>query len=57
MTETPTEKRIFQTLARIEAKLDALIDALADEVDESERPEFTLDGFQIGGERDQNQIL
>ena len=57
MTETPTEKRILQTLARVESKLDALIDALADEVDESERPEFTLDGFQIGGERDQNAIL
>ena len=57
MTETPTEKRILQTLARVESKLDALIDALAEETDESERPEFTLDGFQIGGERDQNAIL
>ena len=51
------DKQILQQLARIEAKLDALIDALAEETDESERPEFTLDGFQIGGERDQNAIL
>lgn len=51
------DKQILQHLARIEAKLDALIQALAEESDESERPEYTLDGFQIGGERDQNAIL
>jgi len=44
-------------LDRIEAKLDALLDALADEGEEVERPELTLDGEAVGGERDDSQPL
>jgi hypothetical protein len=48
---TPTQ------LDRIEAKLDALLDALADEGEEMEQPELTLDGEAVGGERDDTQPL
>lgn len=44
-------------LDRIEAKLDALLEALADEAEEMERPELTLDGVEVGGERDDSQPL
>lgn len=44
-------------LDRIEAKLDALLEALADEGEEIERPELTLDGEAVGGERDDSQPL
>ncbi len=44
-------------LDRIEAKLDALIEALADEGEEIEQPELTLDGDMVGGERDDSQPL
>ncbi|CAB3653846.1 hypothetical protein LMG26685_02894 [Achromobacter mucicolens] len=44
-------------LDRIEAKLDALLDALADEGEEMEQPELTLDGEAVGGERDDSQPL
>jgi hypothetical protein len=44
-------------LDRIEAKLDALLDALADEGEEMEQPELTLDGEAVGGERDDTQPL
>ncbi|MCG7328046.1 hypothetical protein [Achromobacter sp. ACRQX] len=44
-------------LDRIEAKLDALLEALADEGEEMERPELTLDGEAVGGERDDSQPL
>lgn len=49
--------RILESQARIEAKLDALLDALADEGEEMERPELTLDGEAVGGERDDSQPL
>lgn len=44
-------------LDRIEAKLDALLEALADEGEETEQRELTLDGEAIGGERDDSQPL
>lgn len=44
-------------LDRIEAKLDALLVALADEGEEMDRPELTLDGEAVGGERDDTQPL
>lgn len=44
-------------LDRIEAKLDALLEALADEGEEIERPELTLDGEAVGGDRDDSQPL
>lgn len=44
-------------LDRIEAKLDALLEALADEGEETERRELTLDGEAVGGERDDSQPL
>jgi len=44
-------------LDRIEAKLDALLEALADEGEEMDRPELTLDGEALGGERDDSQPL
>lgn len=44
-------------LDRIEAKLDALLDALADEGEETEQPQLTLDGEAVGGERDDSQPL
>lgn len=44
-------------LDRIEAKLDALLEALADEGEEIEQPELTLDGERVGGERDDSQPL
>lgn len=44
-------------LDRIEAKLDALLEALADEGEQMEQPELTLDGEAVGGERDDSQPL
>lgn len=44
-------------LDRIEAKLDALLEALADEGEEMEPRELTLDGEAVGGERDDSQPL
>lgn len=44
-------------LDRIEAKLDALLEALADEGEEIEKRELTLDGEAVGGERDDSQPL
>lgn len=44
-------------LDRIEAKLDALLEALADEGEEMDQPELTLDGERVGGERDDSQPL
>lgn len=46
-----------EKLDRIEAKIDALLDALADEGEEMEQPELTLDGEAVGGERDDSQPL
>lgn len=46
-----------EKLDRIEAKLDALLEALADEGEEMEQPELTLDGEAVGGERDDTQPL
>lgn len=46
-----------ERLDRIEAKIDALLDALADEGEEMEQPELTLDGEAVGGERDDTQPL
>lgn len=44
-------------LDRIEAKLDALLEALADEGEEMDQPQLTLDGEAVGGERDNSQPL
>lgn len=44
-------------LDRIEAKLDALLEALADEGEETEQPQLTLDGEAVGSERDESQPL
>lgn len=44
-------------LDRIEAKLDALLEALADEGEETEQRELTLDGEAVGGQRDDSQSL
>ena len=44
-------------LDRIEAKLDALLEALADEGEDTEQCELTLDGEAVGGERDDSQPL
>lgn len=44
-------------LDRIEAKLDALLEALADEGEEIERRELTLDGEAVGDDRDDSQPL
>lgn len=44
-------------LDRIEAKLDALLEALADEGEEMDQAELTLDGEAVGGERDDTQPL
>ena len=49
--------RISEHMARIEAKLDALLEALADEGEETEQRELTLDGEEVGGERDDSQPL
>lgn len=46
-----------EQLDRIEAKLDALLEALADEGEETEPDELTLDGEAVGGERDDSQPL
>lgn len=55
----PPGPRIAQEsqLDRIEAKLDALLEALADEGEEMDQPELTLDGEAVGGERDDTQPL
>jgi hypothetical protein len=50
-----TLDQIGESLRRIEHKLDTLIKALAEE--EDERPELTLDGERVPGERDQSQGL
>ncbi|MBV7502087.1 hypothetical protein [Achromobacter sp. ACM05] len=49
--------RISEQMARIEGKLDALIEALADEGEEMDQPDLTLDGEAVGGERDDSQPL
>ena len=46
-----------EQLDRIEAKLDALLEAFADEGEETEQPQPTLDGEAVGGERDDSQPL
>lgn len=55
-THPPIESAPTQ-LDRIEAKLDALLEALADEGEEVEQRELTLDGQAVGGERDDSQPL
>jgi hypothetical protein len=42
---------------RIESLLVTLVEALADEGEEMEQPELTLDGEAVGGERDDTQPL
>lgn len=42
---------------RIESLLATLVEALADEGEELEQPELTLDGEAVGGERDDSQPL
>lgn len=45
-------------LDRIEAKLDALLEALAEyEQDEPQDEAYDLDGFEVGGERDEMELL
>lgn len=53
----PSSGRVVTQLDRIEAKLDALLEALADEGEEVEQRELTLDGESVGGERDESQPL
>lgn len=48
---------VRQQLDRIEAKLDALLEALADEVDDDDASQLTLDGRPAGGERDKGAAL
>lgn len=49
--------RIELSQARIQDQLDALLEALADEGEEVEQRELTLDGQAVGGERDDSQPL
>jgi hypothetical protein len=42
---------------RIESLLVTLVEALADEGEEMDQPELTLDGEAVGGERDDSQPL
>lgn len=44
-------------LDRIESLLTTLVESLADEGEETEQREFTLDGVAVGGERDESQPL
>lgn len=44
-------------LDRIESLLVTLVESLADEGEEMEQPELTLDGEAVGGERDDTQPL
>ncbi|MGN3704479.1 hypothetical protein [Achromobacter xylosoxidans] len=46
-----------EQLDRIESLLTTLVESLADETEEMERPELTLDGEAVGGERDGTQPL
>lgn len=58
MPTPPGPRTVHPTqLDRIEAKLDALLEALADEGEETEQRELTLDGEAVGGERDDSQPL
>lgn len=46
-----------EQLDRIESLLTTLVELLADEGEELEQPELTLDGEAVGGERDDTQPL
>ncbi|MFY3461099.1 hypothetical protein ACOTJD_31035 [Achromobacter xylosoxidans] len=46
-----------EQLDRIESLLTTLVESLADEGEEMDRPELTLDGDRVGGERDDSQPL
>ncbi|MGR8759451.1 hypothetical protein PVB08_22300 [Bacillus thuringiensis] len=46
-----------EQLDRIESLLTALVESLADESEEVEQRELTLDGQAVGGERDDSQPL
>lgn len=53
--EEAASRKVASQLDRIEAKLDALIEALAE--DDIPEPALTLDGQDVGGERDTNREL
>lgn len=46
-----------EQLDRIESLLTTLVESLADEGEETEQPQLTLDGEAAGGERDDSQPL
>lgn len=46
-----------EQLDRIESMLSMLVESLADEGEETEQPQLTLDGEAVGGERDESQSL
>lgn len=46
-----------EQLDRIESLLATLVESLADEGEETEQRELTLDGEEVGGERDDSQPL
>lgn len=46
-----------EQLDRIESMLAMLVESLADEGEEIDQPELTLDGERVGGERDDSQPL
>lgn len=52
-----TLDEITATLHRIEAKLDTLIAALAEDADDEDPPQLTLDGTPAGAARDATQSL
>lgn len=46
-----------EQLDRIESLLTTLVESLADEGEDTEQPQLTLDGEAVGGERDDSQPL
>lgn len=46
-----------EQLDRIESLLTTLVESLADEGEETEQPQLTLDGEALGGERNESQPL
>ena len=46
-----------EQLDRIESLLTTLVESLADEGEETEQPQLTLDGEALGGERNESQPI
>jgi hypothetical protein len=51
------DDQMLAAILRVEAKLDKLLAALAEDEDEEEAPNTSLDGTTFPGERDQTQSL